>query len=453
MKKMEFLVLLFFSSCTAHPPLLSVRWSGQGPAPSIDKYIEKSEIKNQQKSLDEEVQIFQQKASGFQIEGSFIKIVKQKNDTPVFQSALIVQNISTLNLLKAFRLDQKKENIWQQFIKSHPSFSNEKKVLPLEVIFLTSPTVHPAVVAVLEEKSGFLHALKISENADLIIDQALGSRLTDLVESMSTAFPRGPKKSALSPVLINRRNQSEGLSDGIFEVLSVSPSKIILAEPLEYPTSDDRFDQIQAFYYSQQIMSWFNEKLGQNYSAKVRIVTQLGFPEKTNAAFYFQNQIRLGQGDNETYAHIAWDPTIVMHETSHAVIDALSRLPFQGEGGSINEGYADIFTTFFLESPLLGENSYLLGPYKRTVDQNLKLSEKNGGLYHDSAIVSGFFWNLKKQIDADKTLQLAVRVLNRLGPNSNFEDFKMALNEQVTEVLNEEQIKKAHQLMKERDLL
>lgn len=161
----------------------------------------------------------------------------------------------------------------------------------------------------------------------------------------------------------------------------------------------------------------------------------------------------MGQGDDKTYSNIAWDPTIVMHETSHAVIDVLTHLPFQGEGGSINEGYADLFTTFFLNNPLLGENSYLMAPYKRSVDQNLKLSEKNGGLYHDSAIVSGFFWNLKKQIEVDKTLLFAVRVLNRLGPQSDWNDFKLALQEQSQALFSGEDLKTVNLLMKERDLL
>jgi Zn-dependent metalloprotease len=451
MKKNSLLIILFFSSCTPTPELINVRWSGSGAKPDLSKITTKDNPPLIHESQGEEISTYEQKVSGFKVAGSFVKIIK-KNSNTVFQSAQVVQGASALDSFQALRLDSKKENIWNKFLDSHPLFASEKLVGPLEVVIETKPEVRPVILATLEKKSGLFHQLKISKTSELESDQIVGSQLTDLIESMSTAYPRGPKKSALSAVLLNRKNQSVNLSDGNFEMFSASPAKINLSEPLEFPVSDDRFDQVQAFYYSQQIMDWFKKDLKQDYLGRINITTQLGFPEKTNAAFYFQNQIRLGQGDNETYSHIAWDPTIVMHETSHALIDAISHLPFQGEGGSINEGYADVFTTFFLESPLLGENSYLLGPYKRTVDQNLKLSEKNGGLYHDSAIVSGFFWNLKKQIGADASLQLAVRVLNRLGPNSNFEDFKLTLHEQANEVLSEEQLKKADGLMKEREL-
>lgn len=452
MKKNSLLIILFFSSCTPTPESVNIRWSGTGPQPDLSKMIDKTSSPSIHESQGEEISTYEQKVSGIKIEGSFIKIIK-KNTSTVFKSAEVLQGISPLVVFQALRLDGKKDSIWTKFLDSHPLLAGEKQVHPLEVIINISPEVHPVIYTVLEKKSGLFHALKISKSGELESDQIVGSQLTDLIESMATAYPRGPKKSSLSAILLNRKNQSTNLSDANFEIFSASPAKINLAEPLEFPVSDDRFDQIQAFYYSQQIMEWFKKDLKQDYLGRINITTQLGFPEKTNAAFYFQNQIRLGQGDNETYSHIAWDPSIVMHETSHALIDAIAHLPFQGEGGSINEGYADIFTTFYLESPLLGENSYLLGPYKRTVDQGLKLSEKNGGLYHDSAIVSGFFWNLKKHIGAEITLQLAIRVLNRLGPNSNFEDFKKSLNEQASEVLSDDHYKKANQLMKERELL
>ncbi len=453
MKKCSLLLIFFFWSCTPTPQQDHLRWSGVGPKPDIKKFIDSSYKTESYLSATEEIQTYPQKFSGYRIEGSFVKTIKDQNGEIVFQSGSVSEKLSAFFAIQAFRLEQKKEKVWLKFIDTHPLLANEKIIVPAEIIFLTKPDFRPVIYIVLENKIGLIHALTISKEEELISDEIVGSHLTDLIESMSTAYTRGPKKSPLAAVVLNRRNQSENLSDGNLEMISSSAAKINLLEPLEFSITDDRFEMVQAFYYSQQILNWFRDELKQNYTGKLRVTTQLGFPEKTNAAFYFQNQIRLGQGDNETYSHIAWDPSIVMHETSHALIDAISHLPFQGEGGSINEGYADVFTTFFLNSPLLGENSYLLAPYKRSVDQNLKLSEKNGGLYHDSAIVSGFFWHLKKQIDIDKTLQLAIRVLNRLGPNSNFEDFKLSLQEQVNEVLSEEQIKKAKILMKERELL
>lgn len=453
MKKCSLLFVLLFWSCTPTPQQTTLRWSGSGPKPDLDQWINSSNSSAIYQSNSEDIQTYQQNLAGFKIEGSFIKTIKNKTGDTVFQSGKVVKGLSPVLSLQAFRLEQKKEKIWKNFLKLNPQVSAERMISPLEVIILTEPQAEPVIYTVLENKLGLFHALTISTKNELIKDEVVGSHLTDLIESMSTAYTRGPKKSTLGAIVLNRKNQSEILSDSNFEMFSAAPVKINLLEPLEFSVTDDRFDLVQAFYYSQQIMNWFRDELKQSYLGKLKVTTQLGFPDKTNAAFYFQNQIRLGQGDNETYSHIAWDPSIVMHETSHALIDAIAHLPFQGEGGSINEGFADVFTTFYLDSPLLGENSYLLAPFKRTVDQSMKLSEKNGGLYHDSAIVSGYFWSLRKQIGEDPTLQLAIRVLNRLGPNTTFVDFKQSLQEQSSELLSEEQNRKAHALMKERELL
>jgi hypothetical protein len=453
MKKIDFIWLLFFSACTPTSPSTSSRWSGTGEKPEIP--ITEGLLKSEpsRTSAGEVVQMHQQMAAEFRVEGAFVKSVSQKDKGITFQSYVLTKEITPFKILKATRMNLKKDRIWAEFKKSHTAFDKEKLYSPLEIIFTSEPRFKPVLYVLTETPTGLIRSIYINENSELISESFVGSALTDMIESPSFAFTLGPKKGPLSPILVNRKSLPEGLSDSLIEVTSIAPAKITLNGTLEYPTTDERFDQVQAFYFSHQIMNWFNQTLGVRISNSVRILTHLGFPEKTNAAFYFNNQIRLGSGDDVTYSNIAWDPTIVMHETSHAMIDRLSHLPFQGEGGSINEGFADLFTTFYLDSPLLGENSFLGGPFKRTVDQSLKLSEKTGGLYHDSAIVSGFFWNLKKQIGSEKTLNLAMHVLNRLGPNSNFSDFKLSLLEQSQQLFLNEDLNKVNQLMKERELL
>lgn len=453
MKKRVLFYVLFFSACTPTSTLIQSRWSGKGEPPRKPSFSGILKEEKAQTSNAEEVKLSQQTVDGFVVDGSFHKSVSQKDRGLVFQSFSLVKSISPAQLLSASLLNKDKDQIWSDFIKAHPIRSSEKLIFPLQVTFINSPRFFPVIRAYTETALGLIRTIDINKNHEIISDKFVGSALTDMIESPSFAFILGPKKSSLTSILVNRKSLPEGLADLVIAVSSASPAKITLNGSLEYPLNDDRFDQVQAFYYSHQMIQWFNQKAGIQIPNRVQILTHLGYPEKTNAAFYFQNQIRLGKGDDITYSNIAWDPTIVMHETSHAVIDTLTRLPFQGEGGSINEGFADTFTTFYSDNPLLGENSYLLAPYKRTVDQNLKLRDKNGGLYHDSAIVSGFFWSLKKQLASDKVLSFAVRVLNRLGPNSGWQDFKLSLQEQSLEIFSEEELKKVQQLMKERDLL
>lgn len=453
MKKCSILWILFISACTPTSPLITARWSGSGKKPILELNETTLENKSSWSSANENVEFAEQKVSNYRIDGSFVKTVSSKNKKPLFQSYSIVNDITPFKILHADKMEKSIEKNWLRFVNRNSTLKIPTNKTPIQVVFATTPRLNPVYRTTFETSLGEIQSLTYDDNGTLISNERVGSNLTDMVDSPALAFPKGPKKSELTPVMLTRKMQPEGLANSLIEMSSISPNKIISSSNLQFQPTDDRFDQVQAFYFSQKILQWFEQTLLLKGPYKLSIVTQLGFPEKTNAAFYYQNQIRLGAGDDVTFSNMSWDPTIVMHETSHAVIDALSRLPFQGQGGSINEGYADTFTTFYLESPLLGDNSYRLGPFKRTVDLPLKLSEANGGLYHDSAIVSGFFWSLKKLIGPDHSLSLAIHVLNRLGPNTNFADFKLALNEQTNELFKDEELKTVKQLLQDRELL
>ncbi len=452
-KKIFAFGILFIAACTPTAPLTSARWTGDGPKPQVDIGTSTLQAEPSWKSSGEGVQIFQQRIGNFRVVGSYLKIVSRKDGSPIFQNLALAPQVNLPKASKATQMNLNKERSWQKFLITHPEFKDQKILKTVEVIFLTEPKLRPALEVVTEKKNGEVYSIFFEKNGKLISANRMGSYLADLTETPALAFPLGPKKSELSNIMLSRKIQPEGLTNTFVEMTTEAPSKIIGAQSIEFQPNDERFDQVQAFYFSNLILQWFKEKLSLSGPLKLSIITHIGYPEKTNAAFYFQNQIRLGAGDDVGFSNIPWDPTIVMHETAHAVIDALSHLPFQGEGGSINEGYADLFTTFYLDNPLLAENSYRKGPYKRRVDMPLKLSEKNGGLYHDSAIVSSFFWSMKKQLGTDKTMQLATLVLNRLGPYSDFKDFILTLKEQTEKLPSEEDRNKVIQLAKERELL
>jgi Zn-dependent metalloprotease len=239
-------------------------------------------------------------------------------------------------------------------------------------------------------------------------------------------FPAGPKQSSLSEVIFTQLLGDGLLSKTSHKVTSQAPQQAQSAnETFNYEPSDVRFDQVQTFYFVDQALHFFKQQLGVTIPFFIDVQTDVGSPEKTNAMFYYHGAVRLGSGDGISYTNIMKDPSIVTHETCHALIEALAHLPMgQGEGGSINEGFADFFATSFLGNPNLAEVAFIKGPYKRTVNNDMKLSEKNGGLYHDSLIVSGTFYEIKKQIGTKPSLDLAVKTLMRMGPSGNLGNFK-----------------------------
>ena len=130
-----------------------------------------------------------------------------------------------------------------------------------------------------------------------------------------------------------------------------------------------------------------------------------------------------------------------MHEAFHGVIDSVARLPFEGEGGSLNEGFADFFAASMMENPNLGEVSYKIAPFKRTVKNGLKLQDQKGSLYFDSGIVSGLLWNLRNDLGSEWGEQIAWKTLLRLNPDSQFSEFKTELLEVVRNLPEEFKVK------------
>ena len=186
---------------------------------------------------------------------------------------------------------------------------------------------------------------------------------------------------------------------------------------------------------------------------QVNVVTHVGFPNKTNAAYYYHGEVRLGEGDDQVFSRILYDQSIVTHEFGHAIIDSLAGLPFEGEGGSINEGFADFLACSHLGSPYLGEVAYKKGPYKRTVDNTLKLSESNGGLYHDSGIVSGTLWEIRAAVGNDSGVTFAHKVLVKLTPSSTLKDLGPKFTEAATATFQGEALTKANDVLKKRGWL
>lgn len=154
---------------------------------------------------------------------------------------------------------------------------------------------------------------------------------------------------------------------------------------------------------------------------------QIGDNGISNAAFYHNYAIYLGTGDGITYKDMLKDPSIVFHETSHAFIDAYAGLPPDGEGGSINEGFADLFACLYLDTPNVGEVSYVPGPYRRTIKEDLKAQDLNKGLYHDGDIVAATFWELRERFGIDAIAHVAFRTLVRLGAEAKFKDLYPAI--------------------------
>lgn len=276
-----------------------------------------------------------------------------------------------------------------------------------------------------ELSDGTLWRATFNVHKKLLSKERLGSNFSD---TQTSIYLKGPKLGPLTDVTIKGLDAHPALINTNIMVDSEGANKIIsLAPILKFDPKDERFDQIQVFYYLDFVINWMKNNLDIRFPERLQAIVNVGYPDKTNTAFYFQNKIRLGRGDEVHYSMMAADASIIYHEAFHALIDGVAHLPFDNEGGSLNEAFADFFTCVVLNSPLLGESSFLEAPYRRTIESSIKLNDKTGGLYHDSQIISSLLWEIKQKLGNDKSLKIAMQTLLQLNPVSQFSDFNSQL--------------------------
>lgn len=432
------LASLILMGCQARHFETQIWRAGQGPIPEWSQLSDFKPLYDQMKIGDEIVLRHRQYSNtgqgvqnvgGIPIQGSSRTEIRD-SQKPIWLSQVAVD--SPLHLgskaeLLAFRLRQ--EKIFQRI---HRNIGSEKMHLdqaPSLVVqqigdqfktLIRAPISHP--------KTGEFFEDLYSLSGSFISRKRLGASFELHSPLPAQIFPKGPQKSGLSWVNLEVNQKLKSLSNSRLKVQSQSGINVEGGgKSLSFALEDPRFDQVQVFYYIEQFLSQMNDRHKFQLPRPLSIETDIGYPEKTNAAFYYAFVLRFGAGDGLTFTELMRDPTVITHEVGHAVIDALSELPFQGEAGSINEGIADFLAASALDTPLMAEASFVKGPYRRNLANKKSYSDKVGKLYADSEIISGLFWQLRDQLGPLKSERLALRILPRLLPNANFDSLKSEL--------------------------
>lgn len=449
MKKIILVSFLILSSCNSKVGLQTIEWR-PGEAKSkitILKDITSAPQKNFE-SRNERIEFAEQTIKDIVIEDSFIKTLKDRDNNPLAVRAEVSLEADKLEKLPIDLFLEKKQTIRKDLKRAFPIFQKSAPEKIDLIIAHRNGFYEPLWRITYTDKRGAPWEIKMNNHLQVRSVKRVGSHFHDAV---AVVFPKGPKLSQLQEVILKGININPTLSNDKVVVGSLAESKISdLEAPLKFNPQDARFDQVQTYYFLEQSLNWLEHSLNVKLPFKIHAEVHVGAPEKTNSAFYYQGKIRLGAGDDQIYSHIPQDPSIVIHESIHALVDAVAHLPFEGEGGSLNEAFADFFTTLQLDNPNLGEASYLKGPFKRSVANNYKLTDKNGGLYHDSGIASGTLWELRVKLGPDKAREIGILTLNRLVPSSDFNDFGQQLKAVLTQVLDQRELDLAMEIVRAR---
>ncbi|HEY8278785.1 MAG TPA: hypothetical protein VIH99_04135 [Bdellovibrionota bacterium] len=297
-------------------------------------------------------------------------------------------------------------------------------------------------VEYLSPKQDELRFLQIGRKGEVI---GRGRLNWDGADGRAAVFPKGPKFGGVEEQTLRDLTGDGTVTGRLLHVISALDLKVWSPElTFIFPETDRRFDLGQAYFTIEQGYRWLKEHLGIELDHPIEVKLHVGEGGVSNAAFYHGNTIYLGTGDGETYKDMIRDPSVLIHEGIHAVIDAYAGLPSEGEGGGFNEGFADLFTALILDNPRMGEASYLKGPFRRTLENRLvAYKDFAPGVYQNGSIVAATFWDMKPELGTELTAKLAFRTLVRLGRGAKFDDMPSALAGAAQGLLNEAQTRLA----------
>lgn len=425
-------------SCAPHK-LTTARWSNNGdavmaPPPDLNLEIRPLNVGEQQ------LEFQTQNINEAEVEGSYYKRLFTNQDEKFISYRWLEKVPLTLKSKIALMVNDK-PNVLPMFLKRYETFATKKLAEGPQLVLRDNEDLQLHWRLTFQEADGRLVSVYLDRSLKLVEQKQQG---TQFVEATALLYPMGPLQSKVAQVVLKRVSDDGWLLSNLFKI---TPQSGVLARAennqFHYLQTDKRFEQVQVYFYLNQMTDWFLDKFRFQLPFLLEVETSVGFPAKTNTAFYYNHKIRLGDGDGEVFVDMALDPSIVIHEAVHAVIQATSFLPYDGQGGSLNEGFADFFTASILKNPKLGEVSYKKANFKRTIENSLKRTDVNGGLYHDSGIISGLFWQISQEVGADVSQQLAWNTLLRLNPGSSFDSFK----EELLDVLKQQEMNSKNKVL------
>jgi len=363
------------------------------------------------------------------VDNTWMQTIFSKNGRVLYAAGEVFDEVPSFWLARVRRMESEKEAALSIARSLSQELRRSPRIWPAQVRLKPKPDHTFSAYWYFEfesEAQNQILFLSLGENGVLLES---GKVAVASIDGKGLVYPSGPKWSPLTEVSLRALSGDGTLTNRAFRITSAldpefrSPDlQFIFAE------TDRRFDLAQVYYTVDRALHWMTEVLAVELKKPLEIRLHVGDKGVSNAAFYHQSIIYLGTGDGITYQGLPRDPSVVIHEAMHALIDSYSGLPSEGEGGAFNEGFADFFTALLLQNPRMGDSSYLKGPYRRTLENNFRAYQDfTPGVYRNGSIVAATFWDFRGTIDDQRLAQLAFRTVNRLGAGGVFADFLPAL--------------------------
>jgi Zn-dependent metalloprotease len=189
-------------------------------------------------------------------------------------------------------------------------------------------------------------------------------------------------------------------------------------------------------------------------NANMDLILNVHYGEKYNNAFWDGDDMTFGDGDGEIFVGFTKSLDVIAHELAHGVTQWEANLNYDGQSGSLNEHFSDVFGTVITQyfegqtadtaDWLIGDE--IMGPQLKgealrsmrepgTAYDNCLMgkdrqpnhmkdyypySDDNHGVHVNSGIPNKAFYLTAKEIGTDKAGLIWYRALPKLSPSATF---------------------------------
>ncbi|WP_156161316.1 PGF-pre-PGF domain-containing protein [Methanosarcina sp. 1.H.A.2.2] len=172
-------------------------------------------------------------------------------------------------------------------------------------------------------------------------------------------------------------------------------------------------EESNVFYHVNVIHDFFTKGSPFNiHSMDYQAIATVEYGSKSGNAFSDGTNIYLFAAGG-AYESTAVLSDVVYHEYIHSVVDHVytTYLPYEGESGALDEGWADYFACTVNNNPIVGEGFYVsTGNGLRNLNNTYRYPDDIvGEVHYDSQIISGAMWDLREILGAELADELVLR--------------------------------------------
>jgi|GEM_PF-2067283 len=226
-------------------------------------------------------------------------------------------------------------------------------------------------------------------------------------DTLGSIYMYNPLKGdVVKEPLLNLTSNGKGLIGKWAKIVNEDTVSAVLdaSGNFVFEPNDTHFDEVNAYYHTNKVHDFFSQYGFTGLDRSMKVTVHYG--TAYDNAYFSPMEGAIALGDGSRLNDLAKEESVIYHEYTHAVTNAMVSMPYSAESGAINEAFSDYFACTMTEDPVVGEwaMAKMNKPFIRNMDNKTHYPEDiQHEVHYDSNIYGGALWDLRKALGANIT--------------------------------------------------